>query len=187
MPAEAAAIDAAALIPQLAARLGLAADDALVVGIGDPVALDGCAGSYGQATVAAEVAAAVPERGPVAAWGGLGIYRVVWRLAKAGAEPDWVHPSFGALLDAPAKLDLARTLETFLDLAGDVQATAAALHLHRTTLYHRLQRMETVTGVPLRAGHERTSLHLALKLARYRGMLADQPVAPGVDGWARAC
>jgi len=184
MPAEdVAAAPGAALADQLAARSG----DVLVVGIGEPVALVDCAGSYGQATVAADIATAVPECGPVASWGALGVYRVVWRLAKAGAEPDWIHPRFRALVEAPTKLDLAHTLETFLDLGGDVQATAAALHLHRTTLYHRLQRIESITGAPLRAGQERTGLHLALKLARYGGLLPERPVPAVADRWAPAC
>jgi len=42
------------------------------------------------------------------------------------------------------------TAETFLDLAGDVQATAARLFVHRTTLYQRLDRIDQLYKLDLR-------------------------------------
>ena len=41
---------------------------------------------------------------------------------------------------------LVRTLEAYLDHAGDVKQTAAALSLHRGGLYYRLRRIEEVAG-----------------------------------------
>ena len=41
------------------------------------------------------------------------------------------------------------TAETFLDLAGDVQATAR-LFVHRTTLYQRLDRIDQLYKLDLR-------------------------------------
>lgn len=61
---------------------------------------------------------------------------------------------------------LARTLETYLDLAGNAQATAKALRLHRATLYYRLQRIEELARADLKDGNDRLMLHLGLKLAR---------------------
>ena len=61
---------------------------------------------------------------------------------------------------------LPATLETYLDSACDARATAAALHLHRTSLYYRLSRIEALTGVDLATGSGRLELHLALGLAR---------------------
>ncbi len=42
------------------------------------------------------------------------------------------------------------TAETFLDLAGDVQAPAARLFVHRTTLYQRLDRIDQLYKLDLR-------------------------------------
>ena len=61
---------------------------------------------------------------------------------------------------------LLATLETYLDLAGDAQRTATALHLHRTTLYYRLRRAAEILGLDLADGMTRTRLHLELKQLR---------------------
>ena len=50
----------------------------------------------------------------------------------------------------------------------DTRSAAASLHIHRTTLYYRIDRIEALTGVNLRAGPGRDDLHLALRLAAYR-------------------
>ncbi|MCU1655428.1 MAG: hypothetical protein JWO57_84, partial [Pseudonocardiales bacterium] len=51
---------------------------------------------------------------------------------------------------------------------GDIAATAAELHIHRTTLYYRLERIEALTGVNLKTSRQRDDLHMALRLAAYR-------------------
>ena len=94
---------------------------------------------------------------------------VAARLAADGVP---VHPGLEALLDLPGAAPLLHTLETYLELAGSAQATAEALHLHRTSLYYRLQRVEVLAGTDLKDGTERLALHLALKVARAAGRLA---------------
>jgi hypothetical protein len=64
---------------------------------------------------------------------------------------------------------LLPTLGTFLDYAGDVRRTAAELRVHRTTLYHRLSRVEQISGLSLRDGRDRLLLHLMLRLHRMYG------------------
>ncbi|ABS05943.1 PucR family transcriptional regulator [Kineococcus radiotolerans] len=63
-----------------------------------------------------------------------------------------------------AEPELALTARTYLDLAGSAQRTAAALSIHRQTLYHRLRRVEAVSGYVLDDGRDRLALHLALVL-----------------------
>jgi hypothetical protein len=78
-----------------------------------------------------------------------------------------------ALGDLPAGVrslleheQLALTLETYLDHAGDVKQTAAELWLHRTSLYYRLRRIEEIAGVDLTRGEDRLLCHVALRLAK---------------------
>jgi hypothetical protein len=96
-----------------------------------------------------------------------------WRLvveAPARVSPADVHPGVDALLGL-RRPDLVETARTLFDLGGDVQQAADAMHLHRTTLYYRLERIGALTGVDLRDEAQRHDLDLALRLAAFR----DQP------------
>jgi len=135
-----------------------------VVGISDPMAfeLDAVRGAHGQALAAAELAALDPALPNPLTWSDLGPYR---RLLQTSVEsPD---TTLAALENAGASAAmLLRTLETYLDLGGDAQRTAAQLHLHRTSLYYRLGRIGALLGVDLDDGLTRLDLHLALKSHR---------------------
>lgn len=54
----------------------------------------------------------------------------------------------------------------FLDCAGQASRTAAALGVHRQTLYYRLSRIQQLTGLDLNDGEDRLLLHMTLKAAR---------------------
>lgn len=139
-----------------------------VVGVGAKRArLADAAGSYREALHAAEVALRVPGQGPSASWGSLGVYRML--SVQSAGQPAELHPGLERLLADPGNRSLLETLETYLDLAGSVVATARALRLHRTSLYYRLQRLEELAGTDLKSGDERLMLHLSLKLARLAG------------------
>ncbi|MGW0119808.1 PucR family transcriptional regulator [Streptomyces sp. NPDC003327] len=116
--------------------------------------------SWREATSGARAAHAQPALGPLAEWAALGPYRLLTTLPPA--EPD---PAVRPLL-TPAHAELARTAEVFLDHAGQAGRTAAALGIHRQTLYYRLSRVEQLTGLDLDAGEDRLLLHMALKAAR---------------------
>jgi DNA-binding PucR family transcriptional regulator len=72
------------------------------------------------------------------------------------------------LLD-PAHRELAHTAEVWLDHAGQAGRAAAALGVHRQTLYYRLSRVEALTGLSLSSGGDRLLLHMSLKSARLHG------------------
>ncbi|MEU5420157.1 PucR family transcriptional regulator [Streptomyces sp. NPDC020799] len=117
--------------------------------------------AWREALAAARAAGAEARLGPVAEWSGIGPYRVLSALpAEAAADPS-VRP-----LLAPAHTELARTAEVFLDCAGQAGRTAAALGIHRQTLYYRLSRVEQLTGLDLDDGEGRLLLHMALKAGR---------------------
>ncbi|NUO45179.1 MAG: helix-turn-helix domain-containing protein [Streptomyces sp.] len=117
--------------------------------------------AWHEASAAARAALAEPALGPIAHWSGIGPYRLLTALPPDSAHDPAVRP-----LLSPAHRDLARTAETYLDCAGQAGRTAAALGIHRQTLYYRLSRVEQLTGLDLDDGEDRLLLHMALKGTR---------------------
>ncbi len=141
--------------------------DRLLIGIGSiRRGLAGAAESHRQAATASRAARLLPRLGPVARWDRLGPYALLLQLPPEQLSADDWNPALNAIRDADPDGALTRTLEVFLDSAGDVQRTARQLRVHRTTLYHRLQRIEQAASVDLRDGTDRLTLHLGLKLAK---------------------
>lgn len=132
---------------------------AAAVGISDAhAALSAAPEAYREALAAAELALLDPALPRVQSWSGLGVYRL---LIDAGATGD-----SGKTLLEPLREPFRHTLETYLDSGCDARLSAQRLHLHRTSLYYRLQRIAELTGRDLSSGADRLELHLALKLAR---------------------
>ena len=151
-----------------------------VVGRGDEVHdLTQLHQSHEHANAALTIAARVPRFERALAWDDAGFYRVLAHLPQEQAL-DACHPGLEPLLE---HADLFKTLETYLDLAGDAKATAEALVLHRATLYYRLQKVEQIAGVSLKSGEDRLSLHLGLKLLRLAGV---EPAGAAAHGMRKA-
>jgi DNA-binding PucR family transcriptional regulator len=104
-------------------------------------------------------------------WTALGSWRLVVAAPDDLAVGD-LHPGAETLLALP-RPELAETARTVLDAGGDVARAAAALHVHRTTLYYRLDRIRALTGVDLKDGGDRDDLRAALRLAAFRAAAAD--------------
>ena len=100
------------------------------------------------------------------AWDALGSWHLI-----AAAPPDLavadIHPG-ADVLARRSRPDLEITARTVLDQGGDIARAAAELHIHRTTLYYRLDRIEALTGVNLKSSPQRDALHMALRLAAFR-------------------
>ncbi|MFD4865598.1 PucR family transcriptional regulator [Streptomyces sp. NPDC058412] len=134
----------------------------MTAGVADPVrGLAELPAAWEQAVAAARAAVAQPRLGPVAQWSAIGPYRLLATLAADPVD----DPAVRTLL-TPAHRELARTAEVFLDCAGQAGRAAAALGIHRQTLYYRLARVEQLTGLDLDEGEDRLLLHMALKAAR---------------------
>lgn len=137
----------------------------VTAGVSDPVrALTGLPAAWRQATAAARAAAAGPRLGPVAQWSAIGPYRMLAAVAEEALDDPVARA-----LRGPANPELARTAEVFLDCAGQAGRAAAALGIHRQTLYYRLSRVEQLTGLDLDEGEDRLLLHMALKATRLHG------------------
>ncbi|RAJ74145.1 MULTISPECIES: helix-turn-helix domain-containing protein [unclassified Streptomyces] len=146
---------------KLRSRAGAGAGP-VAAGIGAPrTDLAELATSWHEARAAARTALANPRLGPDAQWSAIGPYRLLTALPADSAH----DPTLTALL-SPAHRQLAHTAEVFLDCAGQAGRTAAALGIHRQTLYYRLSRVEQLTGLDLDEGEDRLLLHMGLKAAR---------------------
>lgn len=162
-------------------------DERRIVAVGGAAAtLSEAVTSYQQALRAADAAATVSTFGDVVCWDDLGIYQILTELPLDALGSAAVHPGLRKLLEDPDSHELVRTLERYFDLGGDTQRTAASLYMHRTTLYHRLRRIESLAGVDLQRGDDRLALHLGLKLARLKGLMwsSDEPGQPTRSGHA---
>jgi sugar diacid utilization regulator len=160
------AVDAAALAVQLY-REELPQDwsGPLVAGVGEPRSdLMELRSSWLEARLAARVARAVPTVRPVARWADLGLYRLLAALPQPELASLILDQPVRRLLETPDP-DLLQTVTSYLDHAGNVQDTAAALHIHRQTLYYRLGKAEALTGLSFGNGQHRVRLHLGLMLA----------------------
>jgi hypothetical protein len=141
----------------------------VVATIGDPQSeLRRAVSSYRQARLATKVASAIPSLGDVVHWRDLGVFRALAQLPNREAIESAMDPRVAALLES-GDAAVVTTLEAYLDLGGDAKATAEQLHLHRGTLYYRLDKAQRLAGIDVRNGHDRLAVHLGLKLARLAG------------------
>jgi sugar diacid utilization regulator len=132
--------------------------------------IEAVADSYGQALQAASVAATLTSFGDVVCWDDLGIYKMLAALPSEALSANTIPANLRVLIADPRHHTLVHTLERYLDCAGDAQRTAAQLYVHRTSLYHRLHRVEQLLDVDLKDGDDRLTLHLGLKFARLQGL-----------------
>jgi hypothetical protein len=143
----------------------------VAAGVSGPVDADDGRTGWRQADAALRVAlqprpaSREPSAGGavVRSWSGLGVLRLL-AFAEAGELATGVADD-GARRLLAGDPDLLRTARTWLDHAGSAQRTAAALAVHRQTLYGRLRRIAELTGLDLDDGRDRLALHLSLVLA----------------------
>jgi DNA-binding PucR family transcriptional regulator len=134
--------------------------------------------SYREAMQALTVSTRHSHRGLIT-FEDLGLYRLLAtpearREAGAFVE-DWI----GSLLayDAQRQADLVHTLGAYLDQGGNYDATAAALHIHRSTLRYRLGRIRDLSGHDLTDVDTRLNLHVAVRAA----VVAEPAVLPASE------
>jgi hypothetical protein len=99
----------------------------------------------------------------------LGFYRLVDAAHSANAVEGFVREWLGALLDYDERKNstLVLTLSHYLECGGSYEESAAALHIHRSTLRYRLDRIRRITGLDLRVVDIRFNLHAATRAWRF--------------------
>ncbi|MFC9557754.1 helix-turn-helix domain-containing protein [Rhodococcus sp. NPDC056960] len=145
---------------------GLPRSQVVAVGgvVSDPVEL---AVSFQQARAGARAVRAGVVSSP-AEYDNLGVFGLLSSMAPAGLPPSWASALLRRL-DTQVSGEFATTLELFLDHGGDALAVADEMHIHRSSVYYRLSRVEDLLGVSLSDGRTRLELHLWLKLRRLAG------------------
>lgn len=143
-----------------------------VTGVGTRVPLANLARSAEQAELAATAAELLPEFRPVARWAELGYYGLLLRLPGGDLVPEALPTEIRILSADPRGDVLLRTVEAYLDHGAAGAAAAAELHIHRTSLYSRLGRVEELTGLDLADGRHRLRLHLGVKQAKLAAAIA---------------
>ena len=114
--------------------------------------------------------------GPVVEASGLGVYDLLLRIPALDLTA--LPAPVATLLAADSRGVLVRTLAAYLRHAGSAPAAADELHIHRTTLHYRLDRIREITGSDPDDGETRLLLHLGLGVARLLGLLACEQTGP---------
>jgi hypothetical protein len=156
-------LDLDAAIRAEAERAGVA-----VVSIGsaphDPASSD-LGHAAEQARIAADLTAALPELQATSSIGELGGWVLLHAVAAGSPRLGDISPAAEQLCRSADSLQ-RETIETYLDAGGQARTACERLHIHRTTLYYRLENMPQLVREALDDGLKRSTLHLSLKLAR---------------------
>jgi hypothetical protein len=118
-----------------------------------------------QAEMAATIVAAVPQLGGLADISALGVWALLASVIGDRGHLRVFSPAAAALCTEGDETQ-RHTIEVYLDGACHVAAVCEQLHIHRATLYYRLDRMPQVVKDALDDGAQRSALHLCLKLMR---------------------
>jgi len=118
-----------------------------------------------QAELAASIVRVVPQLGGFADISALGVWALLASVVGDRAYLQVFSPAAHALCTEGD--DTQRTtIEAYLDGACHVGQVCEQLHIHRATLYYRLDRMPQQVKDALDDGAQRSALHLCLKLIR---------------------
>lgn len=98
----------------------------------------------------------------------LGYLHTLYQAGPGALQGNPHVPLVRRLLDEQ-QADLFHTLEQYLDAGGNGVQTAETLHIHRSTLNYRLQRITEVCACDLSDALTRTNLQVAIKLLRLFG------------------
>ena len=140
-------------------RVDPTVSNAVTIGVGSPVeVLADVRDGFDQGVVAAQVAR---DNGQVAAaWSRHPLDGLLRVCLKPELAPALVPSQLRTLEEQPQ--DTLQMIATYLENAGNVNATADRTHLHRTTVYYRLAKFRERTGLDLDDGQTRLLVHLWL-------------------------
>ncbi|MFW5691013.1 MAG: PucR family transcriptional regulator [Chloroflexota bacterium] len=121
--------------------------------------------AYTECREVLEIARKMAQHGPNFYFDDLGYLHALFHAGPNALEGNPYIPALRMLLEEQ-QADLFNTLETYLDAGGNGVSTAEKLHIHRSTLNYRLQRISEICRADLSNPITRIDLHVALKLLR---------------------
>ena len=124
--------------------------------------------SFREAREALFIASITGETKSVQHYNDLGVWRLLLRIedeTELERFSDY-YLSPVARHDREQQTDWLKTLETFLDLNGNLRATARALALHRNTITYQLEHISELLGQDLNNPEVRLNLQVALRASR---------------------
>lgn len=103
-------------------------------------------------------------RDGISCWDDLGVDAVLLELHDDSLVWTTIPEPLRHLVEQDGTGKLLETLRCFLDHGGSISRTAEALHMHRTSLYYRLDQIRSFTGLDLDDGKDRLALHVGVHL-----------------------
>ncbi len=136
---------------------------------------------YQQSVLAIEFGAKHEKKASVFHYKDFGIFHALSLCAEQVNLRDLCHPVIRQLNDSgdPADSELLYTLYQYLFLGEDTKKTAQVLHIHRNTMYYRLEKLKALLGDDLATGDGMAQLLLSFKIIEY---FADNIVEETGDG-----
>lgn len=121
------------------------------------------ADSYEEAVAAAELCARRRDR-TLICFDAPGMHQWTVRLSHDPRALAMARAPLAALLehDRKHRTNLLETLKVYLDADRSKRQTADRLHIHRQTLYHRLEQIHALLGVDLDDPEQRLAIHLSV-------------------------
>ena len=123
-----------------------------------------------RAVLAATIVGSLPDGGGRGDIADLGAWVLLASIGADTSQLATLSPAAATLLERGDDVQ-RRTVEAYLDVRGSVREACEILHIHRTTLYYRLENLPEAVRGALDDGLARSTLHLCLKLVRFRGGL----------------
>lgn len=130
--------------------------------------------SYKEAKMALEVGKIFYADKNVAAYGTLGIGRLIYQLPVSLCQV-FIKEIFGSG-HIPEELDeeTLMTVNKFFENSLNISETSRQLFIHRNTLVYRLEKLEKAAGLDIRTFEDALTLKIALMVADYMEYLENQ-------------
>ncbi|PPH51716.1 helix-turn-helix domain-containing protein [Rathayibacter sp. AY1E1] len=120
-----------------------------------------------RAALAATIVGSLPDGRGRADIAELGAWVLLASIGADSSQLAMLSPAAATLLERGDEVQ-RRTVEAYLDVRGSVREACGLLHIHRTTLYYRLDNLPEAVREALDDGLARSTLHLCLKLMKFR-------------------
>lgn len=125
---------------------------------------------YRQAYRAVEAGKLVFRNAGYYSYSDMMIYYIAKSLSEQNDLYDFFHPAIIALqkYDSENDTNLLETLKVYLTCPNDQAAVIKSLHIHRNTLFYRINRIKEITETDIDNGDERLKMQLYLKFLEYQ-------------------